>query len=42
MIRTGVIAALEYAHERGVTLVGSAGNEHTDLVGPDALRPDQP
>lgn len=26
-----VTAALEYAHERGVTLVGAAGNGHTDL-----------
>jgi subtilisin family serine protease len=31
-IRTTVIAALDHAHENGVTLVGSAGNEHTNLA----------
>ncbi|HEU5152312.1 MAG TPA: S8 family serine peptidase [Iamia sp.] len=36
--------ALRYAHERGVTLVGAAGNEHTDLGNPtvDATSPDFP
>jgi subtilisin family serine protease len=29
-----VTAALEYAHERGVTLIAAAGNEHTDLSAP--------
>jgi hypothetical protein len=36
--------ALGYAHNRGVTLVGAAGNEHTDLGHPstDATSPDFP
>lgn len=33
-IRQTIIAALEYAHERGVTLVAAAGNGHTDLSTP--------
>jgi subtilisin family serine protease len=40
-----VTAALEYAHAHGVTLVGSAGNEHTDLAAPtrlDTISPDYP
>ena len=36
--------ALNYAHRRGVTLVGSAGNSHTDLANPgiDETSPDFP
>lgn len=36
--------ALRYARDRGVTLVGAAGNEHTDLGAPtvDATSPDFP
>lgn len=37
--------ALNYAHERGVTLVGAAGNSHTDLGNPpavDSSSPDYP
>jgi subtilisin family serine protease len=36
--------ALTYAHDRGVTLVGAAGNEHTDLGHPtaDGTSPDYP
>jgi lantibiotic leader peptide-processing serine protease len=43
--RSTIIAALEYAHERGVTLVAAAGNGHTDLSLPtrfDASSPDYP
>jgi len=43
--RQTVTAALDYAHARGVTLVGSAGNAHTDLAAPtrsDATSPDYP
>jgi subtilisin family serine protease len=45
MIRTGVLAAVKYAHDRGVTMVAAAGNEHTDLSLPtrsDATSPDYP
>jgi subtilisin family serine protease len=41
--REQISAALEYAHARGVTLVSSAGNGHTDLSAPtrfDASSPD--
>jgi lantibiotic leader peptide-processing serine protease len=44
-IRQQVLAAVTYAHERGVTLVGAAGNGHTDLAAPtrsDATSPDYP
>jgi lantibiotic leader peptide-processing serine protease len=36
--------ALEYAYARGVTLIASAGNEHTDMDNPtyDAISPDYP
>jgi subtilisin family serine protease len=36
--------ALDYAHERGVTLIAAAGNEHTDLGHPivDFVSPDFP
>ncbi|NUS73362.1 MAG: S8 family serine peptidase [Corynebacteriales bacterium] len=36
--------SLEYAHNKGVTLVGALGNEHTDLgkPGTDASSPDYP
>jgi subtilisin family serine protease len=36
--------ALKYAHKHGVTLIASAGNEHTDLGNPtaDATSPDFP
>jgi subtilisin family serine protease len=37
-----VTAALEYAHERGVTLVGSAGNGHTDLSLPTRTDTESP
>jgi len=37
-----VTAALEYAHERGVTLVGAAGNGHTDLSLPTRSDADSP
>jgi subtilisin family serine protease len=40
-----VIAALEYAHDHGVTLVAAAGNEHVDLALPtrtDGISPDYP
>ncbi len=32
LTRELVTAALEYAHQRGVTLIAASGNEHTDLV----------
>ena len=37
-------AALDYAFSQGVTLVASAGNEHTDMDNPtyDAISPDYP
>jgi lantibiotic leader peptide-processing serine protease len=37
-------AALDYAYSHGVTLVASAGNEHTDMDNPtyDAISPDYP
>jgi subtilisin family serine protease len=37
-------AALDYAYSHGVTLVASAGNEHTDMDDPtyDAISPDYP
>ena len=40
-----ITAALEYAHDAGVTLVAAAGNGHTDLSQPtrvDASSPDYP
>ena len=40
-----VLGAVEYASDRGVTLVAAAGNEHTDLAAPtrsDATSPDYP
>jgi lantibiotic leader peptide-processing serine protease len=45
LTRQLVGAAVTYAADRGVTLVGSAGNEHTDLTAPtraDATSPDFP
>jgi subtilisin family serine protease len=45
LTRQLVRAAVTYASDRGVTLVGSAGNEHTDLTAPtraDASSPDFP
>jgi subtilisin family serine protease len=45
MIRQGLLAAVTYAHEHGVTLVAAAGNGHTDLALPtrlDATSPDYP
>jgi subtilisin family serine protease len=44
-IRQTVIAGLDYAHERGVTLAASAGNSHVDLAAPtrfDNISPDFP
>ena len=44
-IRQVVLSAVTYASDRGVTLVGAAGNEHTDLAAPtrtDASSPDYP
>ena len=37
-IRQPVLAALEYAHDQGVTLVAAAGNGHTNLALPTAVR----
>jgi subtilisin family serine protease len=40
-----VLGAVEYASDRGVTLVAAAGNEHTDLAAPtrsDETSPDYP
>ena len=45
MIRQGLLAAVTYAHERGVTLVAAAGNGHTNLAAPtreDLTSPDYP
>ena len=45
LTRELVLAAVAYAHRHGVTLVGSAGNEHQDLAAPtrfDAISPDFP
>jgi subtilisin family serine protease len=39
LTREVVGGALEYAHERGVTLVAAAGNEHTDLAAPERADP---
>jgi subtilisin family serine protease len=40
--RQTVTAALTYAHERGVTLVGAAGNGHTDLSLPTRVDDSSP
>jgi subtilisin family serine protease len=42
VIIEGMTRALQYAHKRGVTLVGSLGNEHADISDPgtDASSPD--
>ncbi len=45
LTRDLVLGAVAYAHGRGVTLVGSAGNEHQDLAAPtryDETSPDFP
>ena len=45
LVRELVEAAVRYAHNRGVTLVGSAGNEHLDKAAPtrlDETSPDFP
>ena len=45
IIRSTVLAAIEYAHDHGVTLVAAAGNGHTNLALPtrfDATSPDYP
>jgi subtilisin family serine protease len=45
MIRTALLAAVDYAHSNGVTLVAAAGNGHTDYAAPtraDASSPDYP
>jgi subtilisin family serine protease len=45
LTRELVLGAVEYAHDRGVTLVGSAGNEHTNLAAAnrsDTTSPDYP
>ncbi len=44
-IKQTVLAATAYAHDHGVTLVGAAGNEHTDITAPqrhDVISPDFP
>ena len=44
-IRAGLLDAVAYARSRGVTLVGSAGNQHLDMAAPtrfDATSPDYP
>jgi lantibiotic leader peptide-processing serine protease len=44
-IRQQVLAAVTYAHEHGVTLVGAAGNSHTNMAAPtrsDETSPDYP
>ncbi len=44
-IRSTVLAGLDYAHDRGVTLVASAGNSHIDLSAAtrfDNISPDFP
>jgi subtilisin family serine protease len=45
MVREKLLAAVGYAHRQGVTLVGAAGNEFTNLAAPsriDASSPDYP
>ncbi|MBM7808481.1 subtilisin family serine protease [Geodermatophilus bullaregiensis] len=45
LVRDLVLDAVAYAHQRGVTLVGSAGNGHQDLAAPtrvDETSPDHP
>ena len=45
MIREALLAAVDYAHANGVTLVAAAGNGHTDYAAPtraDASSPDYP
>ena len=45
VVRELVLAAVAYAHRKGVTLVGSAGNEHQDLAAAtrfDETSPDFP
>jgi subtilisin family serine protease len=45
MTRKLLLSAVTFAHRRGVTLVGSAGNNFTDLAAPtrtDASSPDHP
>ena len=45
LVRELVEAAVAFAHDRGVTLVGSAGNEHADKAAPtrfDGTSPDFP
>jgi subtilisin family serine protease len=45
LIRELVLGAVRYAHSMGVTLVGAAGNEFTNLAAPtrvDATSPDYP
>jgi subtilisin family serine protease len=44
-IRQTVLAGAAYAHDHGVTLVGAAGNSHTDMAAPqrhDTISPDFP
>jgi subtilisin family serine protease len=45
LVRELLLGAVAYAHRRGVTLVGAAGNEHQDLAAPtrvDETSPDYP
>jgi subtilisin family serine protease len=45
LVHDQVLAAVAYAHDRGVTLIGAAGNEHQDLAAPtrvDATSPNYP
>lgn len=39
LARKVIGAALEYAHEQGVTLVAASGNEHTDMAAPTRADP---
>ncbi len=42
LVRRLVLDAVAYAHRRGVTLVGSAGNAFTDLAAPTRFDPSSP
>jgi lantibiotic leader peptide-processing serine protease len=42
LVREVMMASLEYAHARGVTLVAAAGNGHVDLGAPERIDPTSP